>query len=439
MAPERPAVGDIVELQVGPVAHGGHCVARAGGLVVFVRHALPGELVKARITEVRSRLARADAVDVLRPHPDRVSPACPQARPGGCGGCDCQHARPAAQRALKAAVVVEAVIRLGRLTPEHPIGPGVALRDLKVVAAEELLPDSGDGWGWRTRVQFAVVDGRAGLRRHRSHELVAVEGCPIAHPGVADLDVPGRRWPGAARVQAVVSSTGERLLVVTGAEGGEVSLPPGLPPDVSVVVNGELRRGRARVREQAPGGMALVSGAGFWQVHPAAPALLVEAVLAALPPQPKRLADLYAGVGLFSMSLASVVGPHGSVLHVEADPMAVRDARRTLHRWPQVRIVAGRVDAVLADPARYRLGEGDLRLLDAAVLDPPRAGAGKAVLESLAGFGVPRLVYVACDPAALGRDTALLEGLGYRLERLSAFDLFPHTQHVESVACFVRI
>jgi tRNA/tmRNA/rRNA uracil-C5-methylase (TrmA/RlmC/RlmD family) len=389
MPPERPAVADVVELQVGPVAHGGHCVARAGGLVVFVRHALPGELVRARITEVRSRLARADAIEVLRPHADRVIPACPQARPGGCGGCDWQHARPAAQRALKAAVVVEALTRLGRLTPEHPIGPGVALGDLTVVAADVGSSRGGRGWGWRTRVQFAVVDGRAGLRRHRSHEVVAIEGCPIAHPGIADLDVPGRRWPGACRVEAVVSSTGERLLVVTGSGGGEVSLPP-LPPDVSVIVNGVLRRGRVRVREQAPGGTAVVSGAGFWQVHPAAPALLVEAVLAALPAQPRRLADLYAGVGLFSMSLAPLVGPHGSVLHVEADPVAVRDARRTLHRWPQVRIVAGRVDAVLADPARHQVSQDELRSLDAVVLDPPRTGAGRDVVESLARLRGPR-------------------------------------------------
>ncbi|HEY9472736.1 MAG TPA: TRAM domain-containing protein, partial [Mycobacteriales bacterium] len=152
-----PLVGYELELEVGPVAHGGHCVARYDGRVIFVRHALPGERVIAKVTEdTGGSYARADAVRVLEPSPDRVAPACAHAGPGRCGGCDFQHVSPDAQRRLKAAVVREQLARIAGTT------------DVAVTVEE--LP--GGPLGWRTRVQFAVdVDGRVGLRRHRSRQV----------------------------------------------------------------------------------------------------------------------------------------------------------------------------------------------------------------------------------------------------------------------------
>jgi tRNA/tmRNA/rRNA uracil-C5-methylase (TrmA/RlmC/RlmD family) len=171
-----------------------------------------------------------------------------------------------------------------------------------------------------------------------------------------------------------------------------------------------------------------VSGAGFWQVHPGAAAALLDAVLDAAGPRAGEHAlDLYCGVGLFAAGLASRVGSGGSVLGVEGEGRAVADARRNLHDLPWVRLEHAPVEAALTGPGRPRRA-------DVAVLDPPRTGAGREVVEAVLALQPRVVVYVACDPAALARDVALAAGAGYRLDGLRAFDLFPMTHHVECVA-----
>src|SRR5580693_211506 len=193
-------VGQQVEVTVEDVAQGGSCVARPAGLpVMFVRHALPGERVVARVTEVTSKFARADAVEVLESSPDRVDAPCPHARPGGCGGCDWQHASLPAQRALKAAVITQQLRRLAGLDREVTVEP------LAGDAPETTAPGGTPGLGWRTRVQFAVDrDGAAGLRGHRSHRVIDIGDCLIAHQAVRDLDIPGDDWEGATTVEVAV-------------------------------------------------------------------------------------------------------------------------------------------------------------------------------------------------------------------------------------------
>src|SRR6478752_3646488 len=213
--------GQVVQVTATDVAHGGWCVARPeDGPVVFIRHALPGETVMARITEVTSRLARAEAVDILTPSPDRVEPPCPYARPGGCGGCDWQHATLPAQRELKAAVIRQQLRRLAGLDREVTVEP---------LPGDE---EPGAGLGWRTRVQFAVrPDGVAGLRAHRSHEVVDVGECLIAHQGITELGLTTRRWPGTSSVEALVATgSGERAVIVSPAGSGpEGSVPADIP------------------------------------------------------------------------------------------------------------------------------------------------------------------------------------------------------------------
>ncbi len=425
---DGPLAGARIELEVGPVAHGGHCAARYEGRVVFVRHALPGERVVALVTEDRGgAFCRADAVQVLDASVDRVVPPCPYARPGGCGGCDFQHASPAAQRALKAAVVTEQLERLGGLS-----AAGVA----EVFVGVEELP--GGPLGWRTRTRFAVDDaGRPGFRRHRSHEVVAVESCAIAHPAVTGTGLTGHLWPDAAEVEAVAGGTGDRALLVTPRPGiGAVRLPDDLDPGLAVLVSGPGRaaqqRGHRRVRETAAGRRWLVAADGFWQVHPAAADTLVGAVLAALDPRPGESAlDLYAGAGLFAGVLAAAVGAEGAggtVTAVESDRSAVDDARRNLRDTPWVTVVRGRVDAVLRRTSTTPV--------DVVVLDPPRSGAGASVVRAIAARRPRAVAYVACDPAGLARDVRTFAGLGYVLTALRAFDLFPMTHHVECVATF---
>ncbi|MBG6103013.1 tRNA/tmRNA/rRNA uracil-C5-methylase (TrmA/RlmC/RlmD family) [Micromonospora vinacea] len=396
------AEADRVELTVDAVAPGGHCVARVDGQVVFVRHALPGERVIAEVTEVHRGFVRADAVTVLEPSPDRVEPPCPYAKPGACGGCDLQHVAPAAQLAWKTAVVREQLVRLGGLTDVELDRLGVGV---------EALP--GGLLGWRSRVRYAVdAADRAGLLKHRSHEVVPIDRCRIAHPAIQQLPVltpTGARWPAAEAVETVASTGGD----VTVTE-----IRDGVPTPVS---------GPAEVREVAAGRDWALPASAFWQVHPAAADALSAAVLELLDPQPGEIAwDLYGGAGLFAAGLAARVGATGRVTVVEAAAQGVAAARENLADLPRVEVVSARVETALA---RRRITGP----VDVVVLDPPRSGAGAPVVRALAAAGPRAVAYVACDPAAFARDVRTFADLGWRLAALRGFDLFPMTQHVEQV------
>jgi tRNA/tmRNA/rRNA uracil-C5-methylase (TrmA/RlmC/RlmD family) len=377
-------------------------VARHGGLVLFVRHALPGEVVRAQVTESRDgqRFVRADAVEVLRPSAHRVEPPCPWAAPGRCGGCDFQHADLAYQRELKAAVVREQFSRLARLDVDVPVEP---------------VPGDRDGLRWRTRVEFAVDgSGRAGLRKHRSHDVVPVDDCLIADPRVVGTGVLGRSWPGERAVDVVAPSTGADALAVPVPSGEREA------PTV-----------RERVEAASWSGELEVGARGFWQVHPGAAALFVGTVLDWLGPQPgERAVDLYAGVGLFAAALADAVGDTGAVLAVESEGPATAHARANLAARDWVEIRTGRVEAVLRPLVRQGIRA------DLVVLDPPRTGAGRVVVGQVAALRPRAVAYVACDPAALARDTAYLVDEGYALARLRALDAFPMTHHLECLALF---
>lgn len=391
-------------LEVGQVAAGGACVARADdGRVVFVRHALPGERVRVDVTATTKHFLRADAVEVLVASPARVARPCPFAGPGRCGGCDWQHVEPAEQRALKAALVLEQLARLAGVT-----------RSLEV----EEVP--GGALGWRTRVQWAVAaDGTPGLHRHRSRELELVTDCLIAAPRVA-LPL-GSSWKGTRSVEAFAVD-GQVVLAVDGR-------PAALPAvDAGLVVDGRAVRSPHGIRTTVLGRTFEVSAGGFWQVHHAAPAVLGAAVLDALQPQPgERGADLYAGVGLFSSLLGAAVGPSGSVVAVESSPRASADAARNTSDQPWVRVRTAEIDVALIRSLQGLRPE-------LIVLDPPRAGAGLEVTTALAGLRPRALAFVACDPASFARDLRVLLDAGWTLESLRALDIYPMTEHVELVA-----
>jgi tRNA/tmRNA/rRNA uracil-C5-methylase (TrmA/RlmC/RlmD family) len=346
-------VGERYDALVGPVAHGGHCVVRLPApeaRVVFVRHAIPGERVTLVITEGTEgdRFWRADAVAVLEASPDRVAPPCPYAGPDACGGCDFQHVSLPRQRLLKAEVVREQLSRLAGLETDVTV---------------EAVPGDQEGLRWRTRQRFVPLpDGRHGMRKHRSHDVVPVDDCLIA--------------------------------------GAEPSyLVRGVPFEVAAET-------------------------GFWQVHPGAPETLVDTVLGMLGARPgESVLDLYAGVGLFARFLADAVGPSGTVTVVEGDAEACRHAVANV---PGADVHAGDVGRVLVS--------GAAPSADLVVLDPPRTGARRAVVEQVVARRPRAVAYVACDPAALARDVAIFAEHRYGLRGLRAFDAFPMTHHVECVA-----
>lgn len=364
-AAARLESGDVVRVRTGVVAHGGHVIAHHAGQTLFVRHALPGELVDVRVTEVTRKIIRADAMAILEASPARVTPPCPWAGPGGCGGCDFQHVDIAAQRALKAEVLRSSLERFSGL-PEDEIA------SLAPTVLE--LPGHPDGLGWRSRIRWSVDDqGRTGLRRHRSHDIVPVDRCLLAAAG---HDRPGEKDT-EARPHTV--------------------------------------RGRTWEVD------------GFWQAHDALPEALVSAVLEWGSPQSgERWWDLYAGAGLFTAFVAEAVGTDGRVTAVEADRAAVRAGRVALRDLAQVEWIDRSVEAWLRD--------SDLEAPDGVVLDPPRRGAGTETMALLAGAGIPRLIYVACDPVALSRDIRVARDAGYRVRALRSFDAFPMTHHLETIA-----
>ncbi len=378
--------GRRIELSVEKVAHGGHCVARLDGRVVFVRHTLPGERVLAAVTEDRGgSFVRADAVQVLEASADRVEPACPVAGPGGCGGCDWQHASPEAQRRLKGALIAEQLQRLAGIE-----------RDVAVAE----LP--GGYMRWRTRTRFAVDEsGRPGFHAHRSNRVVAVDDCPITDSR-AVAAVAGRRFSPGTKIDAVVDAGGNAHVNASDA-----------------------------VPQHALGRRWPVSAGGFWQVHPAAAETFAAAVdQLAQVSTGEVIWDLYGGAGLFAAALAPRAGVGGAVVVVEAARRAVADGRQALTDLGQVRFVAGDVRATLRG--------GALPAPDVVVADPPRKGMGSEVVERVAAAAPRCVLYVACDPAALARDVAYFAEEGYRLGELRAFDAFPMTHHVESIAALIR-
>lgn len=426
---EADLSGSLIEVEVGPVAHGGHCVARADGQVVFVRHTLPGERVVARVTEgeAGSKFLRADAVEILQAAPERVSSPCHYA--GVCGGCDFQHVSLEAQRTLKAEVVREQFARVAR----------VDLAELGLDVVVEPLPGDRDGLEWRTRVEFAVDEstGAAGLRRHRSHEVVPIDRCLIASRGVTDAGVTGRAWSDTTSVDVAETSHGEVVVRVLPAQA----------------------RSERRIVEHvgALGADLALDARGFWQVHPGAASTFVSVVLDMLDPQDgERALDLYAGVGLFAVGLAERVGLLGQLIAVESDGPATRYAKENLAEHRHSLVVEGRVDDLFGVPRHERSGgrnrptrkSGTRRrrlvrspllphTADVVVLDPPRIGAGANVVREIAALKPRAIAYVACDPAALARDTATFLEQGYALVGLRCFDAFPMTHHLECIAHFV--
>lgn len=389
------------------MAHGGHCVARHEGQVVFVRHALPGERVVVQVTEGRvgDRFVRGDAVSVESASPHRVQAPCPYAAQRVCGGCDFQHATPAYQRELKAAVVREQFARVAGIDVDVVVQP---------------VPGDEDGLRWRTRVEFAVgPDGRAGLRGHRSATIVPIDDCLIATPAVIASGVLDTEWRGCTAVDVVDAAHPDQPVLVP------VPVPPGAADGGGLV--GELAEDASADGEWV--GEYVVSAQGFWQVHPGAATTFLTRVVALLEATPgDRVLDLYAGSGLFTMRLGELVHPGGSVLAVEADRRAADNGRHNTAHLDHVEWRANRVEREL----RSLLGQGICA--DLVVLDPPRTGAGKETMALIARLGARRVVYVACDPATLARDVRAATEQGYGLVSLEAWDAFPMTHHIECIA-----
>ena len=384
-----------------PASSGG--VGRlSDGRVVFVRHSLPGEGVVVKVSESTATFARGDAIEIREASAERVTAPCQYAHPGGCGGCDLQHASATAQSSWKAALVSEHLRRIA----------GVS-HDVVITAVGE------SAQGSRTRLRCAVNDqGQLCLRAARSHDLIALDQCWIASSSLAPAFTTS--WAGADEVELRALGDGDPFAVVrrVNDRGTMYEL---------CSLRGEPLEPSTHSRVSVQGHFFSVSPRSFWQSHRAAPALLLGTVLSMAAVQPNdHVTDLFSGVGLFAVPLAKVVGPGGRVTAVESSPYAVRDARQNGEGLRQLKV---REWTVTPRAVNDTVGEGDV-----VVLDPPRSGLAKGVADALIRRGPRRLIYVSCDAATFARDLKLLLNGGFVLSDLRVFDLFPMTEHVELVA-----
>lgn len=389
-------VGQRFQVTLEKIAHGGHFIARHEGAVIFVRHGIPGEEVEIVITSVGSSFNRGDVVNVIKPSADRVSPPCRYAHREGCGGCDFQHISISRQRALKSDVIAEQFSRIAKM-------------ELLVEVEEVSKP-----LGWRTRcTSVTTKSGALGFYQSRSHKIIPVDDCRILVPEMKFAELAQRGAKGDQRIEISISNTGERSISTVGARDES---PMRLSDGVEVA--------HYTVGENS----FEVSQKSFWQSHKDAPRVLTDAVLNYAELRAgDHVLDLYGGVGLFTAAILPLVGETGAVDLVEGSKSATSDATRNFSDAKNVTVITGDVTTVIT-----RFSHADV-----VVLDPPREGAGKEVIENLARIAPRTIVYVACDPAALARDTAYLRDSGYTLETIRAFDLFPMTHHIECVAKFV--
>jgi tRNA/tmRNA/rRNA uracil-C5-methylase (TrmA/RlmC/RlmD family) len=402
---ESPPWPKELTLTAGPAANGGSCVARHEGRVVFVRYALPGETVKVRVVGDHGSYWHADVVEVIEPSADRIDSLCPIAGVDGAGCCDLAFAEPDATRRLKGAVVANQLSRLG----------GYQWRDEDSAVAEP-VGDVG-ATGWRTRVRLDTsAEGRAGFHRYHSSELVTELNCAQLPDGMLD-GLNDWRWPPGAQLHVAVDDDGDRHVVQSGPRTGRKT--------TTQVVEGHYEAVQ-RVGERT----WRVPVTAFWQAHRDATRVYSELVAGWAQLEAGMTAwDLYGGAGVFAAVLAERVGQRGKVVTVDTSRGASRSARTALSDLGSVSVVTDSVRRALA---------AQTERADVAVLDPPRSGAGREVIDLLAAAEVPRVIHIGCEAASFARDVGLYLGHGYTVEDLRVFDSFPLTHHVECVAVLTR-
>ena len=405
--------GQTLTLEVSKIVHGGYGLGRVDGQVVFVPGSAPGDVVDVMVTEVKKSHAFADVVSVIQPSPHRVPHIWPEAdvtrEPHDrVGGADFGHLALDYQRQVKTEIVREALARQGDVSAE--------VSDSVVV---QPIPGNADGTGWRTRVTLHVDDsGVAGQRAFRSHRVVPTTTLPLAHSDIQAMAAHTNSWPGEKGLHLGRSSTAGQWLMLEGDKP-------------------------APVTEQVGNHTFHLNTDVFWQVHESAAGVLSQAAINAVDwdywDEGAANHDLYGGVGLFAVTLADRGGAGSHIVTVESHESASGFAVSNLAGFDNAAIVTSDVMGYLRAQVKGMGAATAGRLARATILlDPPRSGAGKGVIDSLVALRPHQLVYVACDPVAFARDQKLLAAAGYRLASLEAFDLFPHTHHIEMVAGFRR-
>ena len=386
------AIGDILTLDIGNIANGGHFVARHDNQIIFVRHAISGEKAKVKITAINSKFAFGDAVEILQSSKDRVTPPCQYAHPEGCGGCDFQHINYDVQSDLKKEVLKDQFKRITKID----------------ILPEIITANPSNGLHWRSRLNLAISENKkVGLRAHKSNTVIEIDECLIALKEINKSDIFTKNWDN------------ENLKISCSSNN-----------EINVSQFEKSIQGPDKLTENVDKNTYTISPKSFWQSHINAPGLLLQQVMTeANIQQDEIVCDLYGGVGLFTLPVSKLIGKNGQVHLIEMNDTCIEDANNMFKHIDNIFIHHGTVEQKL----------GSIKKIDTIILDPPRNGISKQVMNQMIEKKPHTIIYVSCNPSTLARDSKVLLDNKYSLNNIVGLDLFPMTHHIESVAAFRKI
>ncbi len=386
-------IGDILTLNIGDIANGGHFVAKHDNQIVFVRHAITGEIAKVKITAINSTFAFGDAIEIIKSSTNRVPSPCKYSYPEGCGGCDFQHINYSFQSDLKKQVLQDQFKRIAKID----ISPDI------------ITPDPAVGLHWRSRLNLAISENhKVGFRAHKSNDVIEIDECLIALKEINNSAIFSKTWDGKENLKISCSNTNE--LNVSQLE--------------------KSISGPDKLTENIDDYEYTISPKSFWQSHKNAPSILLQQVISnANIKKDDVVCDLYGGVGLFTLPISKLVGNNGQVHLIEMDRTCIQDANIMFENVDNIFIHHGKVEQKL----------GGVKKIDTIILDPPRNGVSKQVINQMIEKKPNSIIYVSCNPSTLARDAKILLDNKYTLSKIVGLDLFPMTHHIESVASFIKI
>ena len=385
-------IGDTVTLDIGNIANGGHFVSRHNNQIVFVRHGITGEIANVKITAINSKFAFGDAIEILKSSKDRVKAPCQYSHPEGCGGCDFQHIVLSTQSDLKKKVIKEQFERIAKIEI-----------DPEIITAEPA-----NGLNWRSRLNLAISEnGNVGLHAYRSNKIIEIKKCSIALEKINNLEVFTKKWDQKDNIKISYSSE----------------------DDFSISQLGQKISGSENLKENVDGNKYTISPQSFWQSHKNAPKLLLQHVIKLAEIKKGQIIwDLYGGVGLFTLPLSKLIGEDGEVHLIERDDTCIQDANKMFSSIKNIFIHHGKVEQKL----------GSVKKIDTIILDPPRNGVSKQVINQIIEKKPKLIIYVSCNPSTLARDSKVLLNNNYKLNKIIGLDLFPMTHHIECVVSFSK-
>ena len=385
-------VGEIITLHIGEIANGGHFLARYKNQVIFVRHAIKGEIAKVKITFINSKLAFGDAIEIINPSKDRVVSPCKYSKPGGCGGCDFQHISISKQVDFKKKIIQDQFNHIAKIS----------------ITPDFISTEPSNGLNWRTRLDLTISEnGKVGLNVYRSNIVVEIAKCEIALKNINSSGLFSKKWKREGRLKVSYSSGN----------------------NINISQLGEKIFGSDKLKEFVEDKTYTISPQSFWQSHKNAPLLLLQQVIKLADIKiGDKICDLYGGAGLFTLPMSKLTKENGEVHLIERDYSCIQDSRKMFQNFKNIFIHHGKVEQKL----------GSIKKIDIIVLDPPRNGASKQVINQMIDKKPKSIIYVSCNPSTLARDTKILLNNNYILDKIIGLDLFPMTHHIECIASFKK-